>query len=346
VAGAFYIREKQTGTNTAIQTLQGTGASSLTDADGPGLEIKSKAVFGQATYSILEDFRVIGGLRYTRETSSMTASNFACSVTVCPGALLFSVNDASVDTNKLTWKSGLEYDLTPHNFLYATYSTGFKAGGLFTAPPPNSYKPEVIRALEIGSRNRFYDGRVELNFEAYKWNYSDQVNNFVGPAPTSGYVTLVFVNVGRGSVEGFSAELAAKPWRDGTLRFSAEFANSRYDNFLYDSLIAQKGPANTACAVGPVHSNPQHIPVQTVDCSGHPFILAPKWSGNASYEHDVHLDTMGDLVLVGTVNFTSTRYRSSTFYPVSCYQTRHCITLMRLTPPRRQSGISAHTCTT
>ena len=44
-------------------------------------------------------------------------------------------------------------------------------------------------------------------------------------------------------IEGFSAELAAKPWRNGILRFAGEYANSRYDSFLYDPLLAQKGPA-------------------------------------------------------------------------------------------------------
>ncbi|MBK8286538.1 MAG: TonB-dependent receptor [Ahniella sp.] len=33
--------------------------------------------------------------------------------------------------SKFTWRAGADWDLSPRNFMYASYETGFKAGGFF-----------------------------------------------------------------------------------------------------------------------------------------------------------------------------------------------------------------------
>lgn len=69
-------------------------------------------------------------------------------------------------TNKFTYKLGVEFDVTPANLLCATYSTAFKAGGIndatedFSDPSTYAtYEPETLKAIEIGSKNRFLDDR-------------------------------------------------------------------------------------------------------------------------------------------------------------------------------------------
>ena len=41
--------------------------------------------------------------------------------------------------NKLTYKAGVEYDLTPEILTYANISTGFKSGGVNAVPPTLLY---------------------------------------------------------------------------------------------------------------------------------------------------------------------------------------------------------------
>lgn len=316
VAGFFYTHEKQTGRQPVRQNDAGTGSSSSADITGKGATIDSKAGFAEATLSVTPSFRLVGGLRFTSETAGLTVNSYTCSLAVCPGNLIFAIKDKKTTTEKVSWKGGVEYDLTPDNFLYATYSTGLKAGGLYPVPTADpSYKPETIEAFTLGSRNRFLNGRLQINLEAYRWNYRNQVYNFVGPVPGTTLVSLVFINIGKGYVQGFSADVTARPWKGASLRLAAEYADSHYDEFKYDTVPGQRGPANTTCAVGPVHFNAQSIPVQTVDCSGRPFILSSKWSGSASYQQEFELASGGKIIFDASMTFNTKRYSQLEFLP-------------------------------
>jgi iron complex outermembrane receptor protein len=86
----------------------------------------------------------------------------------------------------------VEFDAGPRSLLYATVSTGFKAGGFFvSAPPNNSFGPETLTAYTIGSKNRFLDNRLQLNIEAFRWKYRDQQVSHLGldGRNTSGFFT-------------------------------------------------------------------------------------------------------------------------------------------------------------
>jgi iron complex outermembrane receptor protein len=77
----------------------------------------------------------------------------------------------SQHSSKLTWKAGLDEQITPDNLLYGSISTGYKPGGgnPGTAPavvPPN-YAPETITAFEVGSKNSLLDRTFLANLAAF-----------------------------------------------------------------------------------------------------------------------------------------------------------------------------------
>jgi iron complex outermembrane recepter protein len=97
-----------------------------------------------------------------------------------------------VDNTFFDWRIGVEYDLAKENLLYATVSTGHKAGGFndtqdFGAVLYNTdYKPESMTAFEIGSKNTFLDRKLRLNGAAFAYLYEDLVFQTivsVGPDP-------------------------------------------------------------------------------------------------------------------------------------------------------------------
>jgi len=77
----------------------------------------------------------------------------------------------------LDWKP--ETTFSDDTLLYASYSRGYKSGGinppfnplLFTAP--DVYKPEVINAFEIGTKNTFLDGTLRANITGFYNDYKD-----------------------------------------------------------------------------------------------------------------------------------------------------------------------------
>jgi iron complex outermembrane recepter protein len=81
------------------------------------------------------------------------------------------------------WRLGAEYDLATNSMLYATVSTGHKAGGYNDTlnigggqPLYNStYDPESVLAFELGSKNMFNDRKIRLNASAFLYRYSDMV---------------------------------------------------------------------------------------------------------------------------------------------------------------------------
>ncbi len=121
---------------------------------------KALAAFGQATLSITDDIRVIAGGRYTYEDRSLTGS--ISNAGTSPPTLL-EVFGGVKSFDGFSYKVGAEYDFSPSNMVFLTYSTGFKSGGFSqTVAPLNAGPFQVgsqcvvareIREHEIGRRS-------------------------------------------------------------------------------------------------------------------------------------------------------------------------------------------------
>ncbi|MDR7154344.1 iron complex outermembrane receptor protein [Sphingobium xenophagum] len=88
------------------------------------------------------------------------------------GNILFylpTVIDSRVTNSRATYRLSAEYDITPSSLLYASYETGYRSGGFNVALGRESYAPEYIEAFTIGSKNRFFGNRLQLNLEAFHW---------------------------------------------------------------------------------------------------------------------------------------------------------------------------------
>lgn len=97
----------------------------------------------------------------------------------------------------VSWKAGVEFDLADRSMAYANVSTGFKSGGFFSAPPPNSFRPEKLTAFAAGVKNRFLDNRLQVNVEAFYWRYKDHQETSVGPTSIPGFFALLTHNAER-----------------------------------------------------------------------------------------------------------------------------------------------------
>jgi iron complex outermembrane receptor protein len=109
----------------------------------PQVNAKSKAAFGQATFSATDALRLTAGARYNQDKKSRNGGTY---FTNPAGAITGTVtlNKADKSWTHFDWKLGLDYDLTDSSMLYATTSTGYKAGGYFDGDntvADNTYKP-------------------------------------------------------------------------------------------------------------------------------------------------------------------------------------------------------------
>jgi len=316
---------------------------------------RSEAAFGELTFSVTDDTRLIAGARYTsdRRTIDGSVSALPPSVSFLPsspaGIACFGglpnpcllENYAGDKTfSKFTWKVGIEQDLTPQNLLYATVSTGFKAGGFdqsagFTpgTHAALSYDPENLTAFELGSRNRFLDNRLQFNAEAFYWKYKDHQE----PRLTEdglGVLSFDYQNAGDATLYGLDLDLVAKASDADTVRATVEYLHSVYDTFAYDvpanttGAPFARGAGNgftsldptspnaisTTCAVTTITSGAL-AGGEHVNCAGNPLTHAPRWSGSAGYEHRFGLPDDFGLTAAVNAQFASSRYLATDFLP-------------------------------
>jgi iron complex outermembrane receptor protein len=142
---------------------------------------------------------------------------------------------------KTTVRAAADYKLSKSNLLYASYSTGFRSGG-FNSGQANeairTFLPEEVKAIELGSKNRFLANTLQVNvagfFNRYN-NLQEQRQTAVGgttissvfnatKAESKGMETEVQWRVSRSlSVGGGLSLLDAKytTWKDVALPFGS-----------------------------------------------------------------------------------------------------------------------------
>jgi iron complex outermembrane receptor protein len=317
---------------------------------------RSEAAFGELNFSVTDTLRLIAGARFTddhkTETGSVSALypsvsflpnpenpvSLRCFAAIPAPCVLESFSGDKTFT-KTTWKAGVEYDLTPKNMLYATASTGFKAGGFnqsATSTPGSTtalaYEPEELTAYELGSRNRFLDDRLQVNLEGFYWKYRNhQEPQLITDG--QGVLSLDYVNAGDANLYGLDIDVVAKPTPDDTVRATVEWLHSVYDSFSYDEPSNPSGApyqrgagngypsynplsplaASTACAVTTLTTGP-NAGGEHIDCSGFPLTHATRWAGSLGYEHKFQF-AAGSLTAAVDANFATSRYLASDYLP-------------------------------
>lgn len=197
---------------------------------------KAYAVFGQADYYLTDSLMLTAGLRYTREEKDLfgvftqgSAPDFTDNV-IAPPVVLEQFHaiapqapvDESLGDNRVTGNLKLTRFLNDNAILYASYGTGYKAGGINTdrINPALDYvfDPETSAALEIGLKADFPQQSLRLNAALHRTDIQDlQVNAF----SEGGFVLQ---NAGR--VETWGGELEISWLPTESLSLSAAYAKT------------------------------------------------------------------------------------------------------------------------
>jgi iron complex outermembrane receptor protein len=164
---------------------------------------KSKAVYGQGTYSIMDHLNLSGGLRYTWED-----------VSILQGAdsLLNIINSGNHKRkdSKPSWLIGVDYKLNPDLLIYF--------------PNAATFKPETTFDFELGAK---YVGRLGSVPTRFNIDVYDQHIKDVQRAPYLN-ISALAGNVNKARVSGveFDASFNLLSWFEIGSSFS--YANARY----------------------------------------------------------------------------------------------------------------------
>jgi iron complex outermembrane receptor protein len=171
---------------------------------------KGFALFGQGTFPLSEKLDLIWGMRYDRETRSLTGKNELIINNSDP-MILQEDTTARNTSDALSPKAVLSYDISPEKMVFLSYSRGFRAGGISqvttdpSEPAFRSFNPEFSNNFELGLKSEFLDRQVRWNLSTFFTNVNDiQVPQLVLPD-----AIIVTRNEGRLRSMGVESELTA-----------------------------------------------------------------------------------------------------------------------------------------
>jgi iron complex outermembrane receptor protein len=312
IFGGFFIHENRSANQYVNQTI--TSSNYIIS----NLPTDQVAAFGNLKYRLTDTLRLTGGLRYTHEVKSEIGESVdpkTAAITPFLGHQIF---------NNASWKAGLEFDAARRSLVYANVGTGFKAGGFYSGPAPyNTFKPEKITAYTLGSKNTFINGRLQINFEAFYWDYKDHQESHLGFSPSN---TIVYEtqNVGSATMKGAEVEANVLPWQGGHINARLQYLDAIFNNFTYTA-AAPALPPQSGCML--TLTAPK---AYLVNCDGKPAIRSPKWSGTFHAAQDIALGMRGALSPSVDVEYASGSYQGVDYVPGE-YQKSYALVNLGLT---------------
>ena len=283
--GGYYFKEKS-GIAFFLNNLLGPNTRFGFPQDPTIAE--NKSVFGQATFEVVPDLKITGGVRYSNDLKSRvgnTVVDFYDSIGTSYSIGNFirrqinQNNDAKRTFSKVTWRAGIDYD-SPLGLVFASVSTGYKAGGFNDgceigkgancALPADAlyYEPETLTAYEAGFKFRFGPA-FRLNGTVFHYDYSglqlSQLSDICG-GPCQ-----VTTNAAKAKVDGVELDAQIQPTDRLSVRLALNWLDARYDQYA---------PAYNDTTVTP---NVR----RSVNFAGRPLNRSPKWSWVAGVNYAV-----------------------------------------------------------
>ena len=284
--GGYYLHTSASARSNTESAAARTYSDQLINTSG-----ETAAAFGQLTFAVTPALRFTGGLRYTWERKTSDSERFTVRnvpgpdpvIPVIPVGPPAFVVDQSLTFDAVTWRAGVEFDAGSRSLIYANVGTGFKAGGFFLGPPgANTYAPEKVTAYTVGTKNRFFDNRLQLNAEAFLLDYRDQQLGYVKLIPPA--VVLVTENIGQVRTKGVEVEAEVLVTSTTRVGLQAQWLDARVNELVYNTIAT---PAATSQC---------RITGTIVDCSGLRALRSPEWVFAASFEQSFPLAS-GDRIV-------------------------------------------------
>jgi outer membrane receptor protein involved in Fe transport len=215
------------------------GSSALNVADQ---KHNSYAVFGQVDYHFTEQFILTAGLRWTSENKDMQNTFTESPTPAPPGFALFpplaprTNVDENFDESKVTGTLKLSWFMNELTMFYASYGTGYKAGGVNTDRIAESldtvFDPETAESYELGMKAEFPDQALRVNVALHKTDTDDlQTISFQGTG-------FALDNAGTAETYGGEMDVLWLPTDNTTVTLGYAYNHAEYADF-------QNGPCWT-----------------------------------------------------------------------------------------------------
>jgi iron complex outermembrane receptor protein len=286
---------------------------------------RDQGLYTQSSFSITDQWKVTGGLRYTWDKAWNDATRISYSFPVfypftgTPTAACTepatspSCNGYLTEkSSKPTWLIGLDYKPTDDVLAYVKYSRGYRAGGVFTNGPvgDQTYQPEKVDTYEAGLKTSFnaaVRGTFDIDFfynnfsnQQIQIGYNPATNPLTGAtAPVS--PTTGIENAGKSKIYGSEIEASLQPFPSITALAGLNLGVSY--TYLFTKIES----------IQPVTSeDPNYVVAPTALAPGEPLVLSPKNKVDLTVNYTLPLPVDVGRITLGT-SFVHTDKQLSTY---------------------------------
>jgi outer membrane receptor protein involved in Fe transport len=235
------------------------------------------AAFADITYDISPSLTINGGIRgFIANNTVQGFSGFLSKFTLPPCSLGATANLCNTFNKKAvehgeTHKINLTWKFANHKMVYATYSTGYRPGGINRTSGVDAYGADTITNYEIGFKTAWLDRKLFINAAIFNEEWRGLQFGLASVA-TSGVVNTY--NAGNARIRGVEGDVSLQ-LGDLALSSSGTYIDSQLTtNF---------------CPIG-ISGNPDCTVAPFVSAGiGTPLPVQPKFKGNvnARYRFDV-----------------------------------------------------------
>jgi outer membrane receptor protein involved in Fe transport len=248
-------------------------------ANTPKYQVVDKQIagFGEVTYKITDEFKITGGLRYSKIDYDGSVVSFG------PFIAANIVAQASGTEKPLTPKALISWQPDRDNLLYASASKGFRPGGpnavvgsicndslkpIGLSQVPGQFQSDSLWSYELGSKNTFLDHTLQIDASVYYIDWSNIQQNVYLSVCGEQFTA----NLGHAKSQGGEIEVVYKPVEALMLDATAAYVDAKLTKTACAGTLAV---SNDKC--GPA----QFLPLGT---KGDALLAAP-WSLTAAAEY-------------------------------------------------------------
>jgi outer membrane receptor protein involved in Fe transport len=185
-------------------------------------EDESQAVFGELSFDFTDKLTGTVGLRYYEYDNSLRgffgfaedyAFGYIYGEQFCTSDKSYNDGpctnlDARVDDSGTVPKFNLTYRFDDAKLVYATYSEGFRPGGV-NRNDGSTYDADTLKNYELGWKTTWAGGRVRVNGAIFHEEWDDIQYGFL--PPDSGVGLTVIDNVGAAEIDGIELDVGWAP---------------------------------------------------------------------------------------------------------------------------------------
>jgi len=210
--------------------------------------VRQKALFGELTFDLTEDWSVTGGTRWfefdRQEVESFEVPEGMPVFDQTPDGdfVLARPTVSEGKDDDVVFKFATQYRFDDDRMIYALYSEGFRLGG--TNSPraaragvvPLEYEPDTLENYEVGLKSQWLEDRLQVNVSAFFMKWSN-IQLSGDPAEDDPWWLRGYFNGGNAEQKGIEVDTK---WR-ATDRLSLEFGGFVADPEFSESFFDPDG---------------------------------------------------------------------------------------------------------